>query len=166
MKQKVFKFGSALFCLMKHSIVIAALFFVALSVFVAACGRVENLEQPVQQASIDNVPEVEVKEGCAHDNPPCDATQDCVDNSCMLKSGCNYSNPPCNTSYECVNNSCLLKSGCDYSNPGCDSNHSCAGNVCVLKNGCRYNNPSCNSSQICQNNKCFEHILSSGGGGY
>lgn len=40
-------------------------------------------------------------------------------------------------------------------------------NVSVkVKADCAYDNPPCQESQICQNNKCFEHILSSGGGGY
>ncbi|MBI3036678.1 hypothetical protein HYY73_02895 [Candidatus Woesearchaeota archaeon] len=148
---------------MKRSVIIAALFLAALSALVAACGRVEPA---VQQPAAENVSEIAVKEGCDYNNPPCGESYDCVDNACTLKSGCDYSNPPCNTSYECISNSCLLKSGCSYSNPACDLNHSCIGNQCILKTGCKYNNPPCNSSQICQNNKCFEHILSSGGGGY
>lgn len=150
---------------MKLGIILAALFLAVLSIFAAACSRVENISEPEQQPVVEGFPEIEVKEeGCAYDNPPCPESHDCIKGMCVLKGGCSYGNPMCNSTHDCVSNACVLKKGCDYNNPGCDSNHNCVGNVCILKEGCRYNNPGCNSSQICQNNKCFEHILSGGGG--
>ncbi len=92
--------------------------------------------------------------GCAHDNPSCDSSHSCVDNSCVLKSGCQYLNPSCNGDEDCINNTCSLKSGCGYNNPSCDSSHSCVDNSCVLKSGCQYLNPSCNGDEDCINNTC------------
>ncbi|MBI2550338.1 hypothetical protein HYV83_04125 [Candidatus Woesearchaeota archaeon] len=135
---------------MRHQFVIVA---VLLALLLAGCASPEkgSVKEPAQQQVIASAPVAAV-----------------VDNTTNFteEKGCSYNNPACNASYDCISNSCLLKSGCSYSNPSCDSNHSCTSNMCVLKEGCRYKNPPCNSSQICQNNKCFEHILSSGGGGY
>ncbi len=136
---------------MKLLFVIAATILLALLIVGCNGPKKELVKQPAQQQVIASAPAVAA-----------------VDNGAnfTLKNGCSYNNPRCNASYDCVNNSCELRSGCDYSNPGCGQNSSCVDNSCTLKSGCKYKNPPCNSSQICQNNKCFEHILSSGGGGY
>ena len=136
---------------MRVLFIIAAAMMLALLLSGCASPEKGAIKEPAQQQVIASAPA-----GAAADNGT----------NFTVKEGCSYSNPPCNDSYDCANNNCVLKSGCDYNNPVCNSNHSCTGNVCVLKSGCKYKNPPCNASQICQNNKCFEHILSSGGGGY
>ncbi|MBI2141671.1 hypothetical protein HYU16_04595 [Candidatus Woesearchaeota archaeon] len=149
--------------------VAAAFLLGVVAIVVAGCATYQTGQQAeapqVSQSNASNISEAIPKEGCNYNNPPCSEDYDCVNNTCSLKTGCSHDNPPCAASYDCINNSCVLKQGCKYNNPGCGLNSSCINNSCTPI-GCKHSNPPCNSSQICQNNKCFEHILSSGGGGY
>ncbi len=76
-------------------------------------------------------------------------------NTSLQEVGCLYNNPSCDISHQCVNNSCIPKTGCDFNNPACDQNRSCVNNSCILKSGCLYANPSCDQSHECINNTCI-----------
>lgn len=105
--------------------------FLILSILLLGCTQIGHIGENNKAYNATNLPTEKNQSGCLYNNPPCDASHECLNNLCILRKGYDYDNPPCLDNFECINDTCILKTGCQYNNPPCPTGYNCSGGACV-----------------------------------